>query len=132
MRPLRLARIAAEAEGLRLRHRARRAAIRAALAIIATAFLIGAVTFVHIAAWFWLRLSLEGQQVALTLAAADLVLAVLLGLLATRATPSQIEVEALAVRQRAVEGVTSAITWSTLAVQLLRIVGRLVSRSRSS
>ena len=58
MRTLRLARIAAEAEGLRLRHRAQRTAVRAASALIALAFLLGAVVFVHIAAWFWLRLVL--------------------------------------------------------------------------
>ena len=129
MRPLRLARIAAEAEALRLRHRARRTATRVALAIIATAFLIGAVAFVHIAAWFWLRHSWDEQYVALTLAGADLVVAALLAVLATRSTPSPIERDALAVRERALEGATAAITWSTLAIQLLRVLSRLVPRS---
>ena len=128
MRPLRLARIAAEAEALRLRHRARRAAIRAMLAVVATAFVIGAVAFLHIAVWSWLRKSWDAPYVALTLAAADLVVAVLLGLLAARAAPSQIELEALAVRERALEGATTAIAWSTLAVQLLRVLNRLLAR----
>jgi hypothetical protein len=132
MRPLRLARIAAEAEVLRLRHRARRTAVRATLAIIATAFLIAAVGFVHVAAWFWLRQSWDGKYVALTLAGADLVVAALLGVLAMRAAPSQIELEALAVRERALEGATAAITWSTIAVQSLRILNNLLARSRKS
>jgi hypothetical protein len=130
MHPLRLARIAAEAEGLRLRQLARRTAVQAVFGVIALAFLIGAVAFVHVAAWCWLRLSWEGQYAALILAGADLVLAVLLGLLATRSTPGKIELEALAVRQRALEGATTTLAWSTMALQVLRVVGNLVKRSR--
>lgn len=130
MRPLRLARIAAEAEVLRLRHRARRTAVRAMFAIVALAFLIGAVTFVHIAVWFWLRPTWEARYVALALAGVDLVVAALLGALAARSTPSPIELEALAVRERALEGATTAIAWSTLAVQLLRVLNSLLARSR--
>jgi hypothetical protein len=130
MRALRLARIAAEAEGVRLRHRAQRTGFRALLGIIATGFLFGTVVFAHVAGWFWLRLSLDGQYVALILAGADLVLAVVLGLLATRSAPSQVEMEALAVRQRALEGATASIAWSSLALQLLRVVGNLLSRPR--
>jgi hypothetical protein len=130
MRTLRLARIAAEAESVRLRHRTQRTVYRALLGIIAIGFLFGTVTFVHVAAWFWLRLSWDGQYVALILAGADLVLAVVLGLLATRSAPGQVEVEALAVRQRALDGARASIAWSTLAVQVLRVLGNLLSRSR--
>ena len=130
MRPLRLARIAAEAEGLRLRQRARRTAVQAVFCVVALAFLIGAVAFVHVAAWFWLRPSWEGQYAALMVAGADLLLAVLLGLLATRSSPGRVELEALAVRQRALEGVTTTLAWSTMALQVLRVVGSLVRRSR--
>jgi hypothetical protein len=130
MRPLRLARIAAEAEGLRLRQRVRRTAVQAVFGVIALAFLIGAVAFVHVAAWCWLRLSWEGQYAALMLAGADLLIAVLLGLLATRSSPSRIELEALAVRQRALEGATTTLAWSTMALQVLRVVGNLMKRPR--
>ena len=80
MRPLRLARIAAEAEGVRLRHRAQRTAVRVVFAMIALIFLAGTLVFLHIAAWFWLRQSWERQYAALILAGADLVLALLLAL----------------------------------------------------
>ena len=48
MRTLRLARIAAEAEGLRLRHVAQRTAGRAAAGIVALVFLTGAVAFAQV------------------------------------------------------------------------------------
>jgi len=130
MRTLRLARIAAEAEGVRLRRSAQRTAYRAVLTIVAIGFLFGTVTFAHVAAWFWLRLSWDGQYAALILAGADLVLAMVLVLLATRSAPGEVEMEALAVRQRALDGATASIAWSTLAVQGLRVLGNLLSRSR--
>jgi phage shock protein PspC (stress-responsive transcriptional regulator) len=130
MRPLRLARIAAEAEGVRLRHRAQRTAVRAAFAMIALVFVAGTLVFVHLAAWFWLRQSWDRQYAALILAGADLVLALLLVLLAMRSSPDQMELEALAVRQRALEGATASIAWSTLALQVLRVASNLLSRSR--
>src|SRR3954465_7980604 len=114
MRTLRLARIAAEAEGLRLRHRAKRSAIRVATALIALAFLGGTVAFGHLATWYWLRQSWQPQYVALTLAGADLLIALLLVLVASRSSPDRVELEALAVRQRAMEGAGASIAWSTL------------------
>ena len=130
MRTLRLARIAAEAEGLRLRHRVRRTAARAAAGCVALAFLLLAVMFAHIAVWCWLRLSFEARYVALMFAGADLVLAGVLGLLAARSSPDRVEVEALAVRQRAMEGAAASIAWSTLTVQVLRVLGDLLLRRR--
>jgi phage shock protein PspC (stress-responsive transcriptional regulator) len=130
MRPLRLARIAAEAEGVRLRHSAQRTVVRVVFAMIALIFLAGTLVFLHIAAWFWLRQSWEHQYAALILAGADLVLALLLAVVAMRSSPDRVELEALAVRQRALEGATASIAWSALAVQVLRLAGNLLSRSR--
>jgi hypothetical protein len=130
MRTLRLARIAAEAEGLRLRQRVQRTAIRIAFAIVATGFLAGAVVFAHISAWLWLRLYWESLHTALILTGVDLVLAALLALLAARSSPSRIEREALAVRRQAISRATSALAFSTLAAQLLRLLTSVVSRRR--
>jgi len=130
MRTLRLARIAAEAEGLRLRHRAKRTASRIMAGIIAMVFLFGTLVFAHIAAWYWLRQAWQQQYVALTLGGADLLIALLLVAVAARSSPDQTELEALAVRQRALEAVTASITFSTLAMQLLRIAGRMMARRR--
>jgi len=131
MRPLRLARIAAEAEGLRLRHAAQRTAIRAVLGLLALGFVFGAVTFCHVAAWYWLRQSWEGPAAALIMAGADLIVALLLGLLAARSRPSHVEIEALAVRRQALQSATSSLAFSALAAQLLRTGISMFRRARS-
>jgi hypothetical protein len=128
MRTLRLARIAAEAEGLRLRERARRTAVRVAFGMIAMVFMLGVLVFLHIAAWFWIRQSWEEQYAALTLAGADFVLALVLALLAARSQPSRVELDALAVRQRAMESAVSSIAISSLGLQLLRLALNLLRR----
>lgn len=130
MRTFRLARIAAEAEGLRLRQRAQRTAVRVAFGMVAMAFLIGAVIFVHIAAWFWIRVSWEHQNAALILAGADFVLAMVLAFLASRSAPGRVELEALAVRQRAVESAVGSIAVSSLMFQGLRLMTNMVRRPR--
>ena len=55
MRPLRLARLAAEAEGLRLRYAARRIGSRVLLGLIASGCLVGAAVLIHVAACFGVR-----------------------------------------------------------------------------
>jgi hypothetical protein len=131
MRTLRLARIAAEAEGLRLRERAQRTAVRAAFGMVAMIFVLGVLVFLHIAAWYWIRQSWQQEYAALILAGADLVLALVLAFMASRSAPSLVEVEALAVRQRAVESAMSSLAMSSLALQLLRLVMDLMRRPRS-
>lgn len=131
MRTFRLARVAADAELLRLRLRARRAAVRVILALVALGFLAGAAVFCHVALWFWLRNHWEPPQSALILAGIDVVLAVLLALLAARSTPSRTELEALDVRHRAVEGITASLAFSAIAMQLLRLATQFVRRPRA-
>src|SRR3954462_9183003 len=100
MRPIRLARIAAEAEGVRLRGLASRLAFRIAFALAASLFSIGAIVFVHIAAWYWIRID-EGLSYLATagiLGGIDLLIAVILVALASRSGPSRVEREALDVR----------------------------------
>jgi hypothetical protein len=121
MRSLRLARIAAEAEGLRLRYGLKRAVVRAVLGLLALAFLLGALVLCHVAVWLWLRQAWEALPATLILAGGDVVLAVILALFAARSSPGRVEAEALAVRQRALEAATSGVALSTLAVPLLRL-----------
>jgi hypothetical protein len=128
MRALRLARIAAEAEGLRLRHGAQRTVVRAILGLVALAFLFGALVFGQIAAWYWLRMSWDRPAAALILGGAELVLAVMFGLLAARSSPGRIEVEARAVRRRALESATSSLAFSALVTQLGPLAFRLFRR----
>lgn len=130
MRTLRLARVAAEAEGLRLRYATRRSAVRAVLGLIALGLLFGALVFCHIAAWYWLRMSFDRPAAALIIAGAELVLAAFLAMLAARSSPGRLEAEALAVRQRALEGATSSLAFSSLITQLLSLAIRLLRRRR--
>ena len=131
LRPLRLARIAAEAEGLRLRYIARRTAIRAVMGLIALVFVCGALAFFHVAFWFWLRRHFESPATSLIVAGADLLVALVCGLLAARSSPSRMEREALDVRRRALENATSTLAYSTLAAQALRLGANMVRRARS-
>jgi hypothetical protein len=90
--------------------------------------------------WHWsrsaswparLRHYFEPPQSALILAGIDVALAVLLALLAARSTPSRAELEALAVRHRAVEGITASLAFSAIAMQLLRLATQFVRRPRA-
>ena len=84
MRTLRLVRLAAEAEGVRLREQARRTLVRAMLGMVALGFLATALVFAHVAVWYWLRQYWTETDTALVIAAADLVIAALLAVLAAR------------------------------------------------
>jgi hypothetical protein len=131
MRTFSLVRVAADAELLRLRLRARRGAVRAVLALVALGFLAGAAVFCHLALWYWLRHHFEPPQSALILAGIDIALAVILALLAARSTPSRTELEALDVRHRAVEGITASLAFSAIAMQLFRLATQFVRRPRA-
>ena len=128
MRTLRLARIALEAEGLRLRHRARRGAVRVALLAIACGFLMAAAGFGHAAVWLWLRLHWDPPQAAALMVGGDIVLATFFALLAARSSASAVEREALAVRRRAIESAVGTYAFSALALQAFGLIGRLLRR----
>jgi hypothetical protein len=132
LRPLRLARIAAEAEGLRLRYVAQRQVTRVILGVIALIFLLAALGFFHFALWFWLRRHFESLATSLIVAGADLLIALIFGLFAARSSPGRLEREALEIRRKALENATSALTYSTLAAQALRVGVNMFRRGRSS
>ncbi len=120
MLPFRLVRIALEAEALRLSHLVRRMAIRVLLACVALALLLGALAFAHVAIWVWLSQSLPTLDVALIFAGADLLLAVVFGVMASRSTPAKVELEALAVRRRALDDAAGSLTLTAMLVRLAR------------
>src|SRR5208283_4725133 len=124
MRPVRLARIAAQAEGVRLRGWLTRVVSRLFLAIVAFLFGLGAVVLGHIAAWYEIRTGLDQTFLAATgiVGGADLFIAVILGLLASRSSPSRVELEALDVRRKAVQGLTSTLSLTRLLIPILRLV----------
>ncbi|MGA3401897.1 MAG: hypothetical protein ABSC95_22005 [Acetobacteraceae bacterium] len=130
MRTLRLARIAAEAEGLRLRRQMQRTAVRLAIGLIGLMFLGWALAFAHVAAWFWLRESVGWgtSGAAAAIAGVDLVIAAFLVLLMVRSSPGRVEMEALQVRQRALESAVSSFALATVLVPMLRLVVNLLRR----
>jgi hypothetical protein len=130
MRTLRLARIAAEAEGLRLRRQARRTAVRVAVGVIALIFLGWALAFAHVAAWYWLREGVGWAQpaTAMAITGADLVIAAFLALFAARSSPGRVEMDALQVRQRALESATSGFALTTMLVPAVRLALNVLRR----
>jgi hypothetical protein len=124
MRPVRLVRIAAEAEGVRLRGMATRIATRVVFAVIGLIFLLGVMVFAHVAAWVEIRAAadLSPLSTAGVLAGVDLVLAIILLFLASRSSPSRVEVEALEVRRKAIAGLSSAMSVTQMVIPVLRIV----------
>jgi hypothetical protein len=86
--------------------------------------------FLQVAAWYWLRMSWDRPAAALILAGTEIVVAGILGLLAGRSSPGRLEIEALAVRNRALEGASSSLAFSALATQMLRLALDLFRRAR--
>ena len=119
MLPFSLGKVALEAEGLRLRHMAKRLVVRVVLGYFALGMVFGAVTFLHVAGWFWLRDYLRPAPVALIFTGIDLLLGLILGVLAVRSSPGRGEREALAIRRRALEDIAAQMTVSALAMQLV-------------
>jgi hypothetical protein len=130
VRSAQFARIAAEAEGVRLRRLVRRMVLRAVLGVIALLFLLGAIVFAHIAVWYWLRVG-WGQNfpaAAGILGGADVLVAIILGFAAMRSSPSRVELEALEVRRRAITAIGGTFSTAGLVIAVLRIVANLRRR----
>ncbi|MFL5285061.1 MAG: hypothetical protein ACJ8AW_29830 [Rhodopila sp.] len=130
LRPVRLARIAAEAEGVRLRGFAARIATRAAFAAVALVFLLAVLVFVHVAAWYAL-FSIAGLSFLAStgiVGGVDLLLAIILGLVARSSRPTEVEAEALDVRRRAVQGLPSTLSASQLMLPVLQAAANVRQR----
>ncbi len=109
-----------------------RIATRAIFAVVASIFVLGALTFGHIAAWYGIRVGLE-QSFLVTagiLGGVDLLVAVTLLVLASRSSPSRTETEALEVRRRALEGIGSALSLTQMVLPVLRLASGLRRRRR--
>ncbi|MGH7154818.1 MAG: hypothetical protein ACREF3_12900 [Acetobacteraceae bacterium] len=130
MRSLRLAYIALQAEALRLRRFTRRNITRLILAAIALPFLLAAFGFFEAAFWSWLSRHLVPELAAVAIAGANLLVAGLFLILAARSSESRVEIEALKVRQRALEDATRQLTIATLVVPVARLVLDQLRRSK--
>lgn len=133
MRAYRLAHVAVEAEAIRWKSMAIRMATRVAFGLIAALFLLGVLIFVHIAAWSWLRGSFAFSAIGTAgiLGGVDLLIAIILGVLAMRSSPSRSEQEALELRRRAVQNIGTALSVSQMAIPALRLVNTMLRRTRN-
>jgi hypothetical protein len=129
-RTLRLARLAVEAEGLRLKRQLRRLAIRASLGGIALVFLVSALACIHFAAWLALARVMPPAWAAMVLAGSDMVIALILAAVARSDLPDQVENEAMAARQAAVRTLSGQIATTVLISRSIRLARHLFRRGR--
>lgn len=133
MRPVRLAQIAAQAEGLRWRRRARRIVSQIILAILALPFLLAAFGFLEAAFWSYVARHFQPEEAALIVMGGNLlVVVILLGLSATRGGDDRVSLEALEVRRRALENVQRSVTLATMAGPIAGFVLSQLRRRRRS
>jgi hypothetical protein len=114
MRPVNMAKIAAEAEIIRLQAMLKRQGIRAAFGALAAIFALAALVLLNILIWQLLRLYMQPIYATLILLVINLAIAAAFGVLAMRSTPSQTEQDALEVRQRAVRELQGSLALSAL------------------
>jgi hypothetical protein len=123
MRTLQLAKVAAQAEGLRLRSLAERQVRRAACGVIAFVFLISFLVAGHVAIGMSLAERFTPVESVLIVGAGDLVITLLLGAMAAFSSPGKIERAALEVRQRARAEIQASLTVPVLLGSAARTVG---------
>lgn len=123
MSPIRLVRVAAEAESLRLRAMVGRFVRRIVFGVVALVFLLAVLVFVHIIGFHALTESAQFSfyVACLIVGGVDLLLALIFLMLAGQSKPSASEQEAYAVRQQALDGMRRFGTYSQLALPALRM-----------
>jgi hypothetical protein len=114
MRAGNLAKIATEAEILRIKHMLRRQGMRAAFGVVALVFLVAVLAIANVAIWQVVRMYLSPINTTLALLGLNLLLAIIFGVLAARSSPGQTEREALAIRQRALGEARSSLALGAL------------------
>lgn len=128
MRAVELAKVAANAEALRLRQLASRQSMRAAYGGVAAVFGIGVLVLLHVVAYHLLVPSVSPLVASLILLAFDLVVAGVCGLKALKSVPGAVEEEALAIRKQALLDMRGAVTATSLAGEAMGLAFR---RSRA-
>jgi hypothetical protein len=119
----RLLRLAAQAEGLRWRRTGRGYAIQAGLAAGAVVFALLLLLMLHMAAFAWLAEHQGPVAASLIVAGADLVLALVLGWLASHRGEDFVAVEAARVRDDALRQVGDQAARAAVVLPLLRSGG---------
>jgi hypothetical protein len=101
-----------------------RIAVRVVLGMIALLFVVGVLVFAHVAALYWIQLDLGQSYLATVgiLGGVDLLVAIIMGLVASRSRPGRMEREALEIRRGAIEALGNVFTMAQLASPVLRLV----------
>ncbi len=115
MRAVELAKVAANAEALRLREMASRQSMRAAYGGAAAVFGIGVLVLLHVVAYNMMVPNISPLVASLILLAFDLIVAAVCGLKALKSMPGAVELEALAIRKQAVHDMRGSVTLMSLA-----------------
>jgi hypothetical protein len=126
VRALRLASVAFEAERARLGLRVQREIRRVILFVAAGVMALAGFAMLHVIAWVLLDPGLSPIWRAVVIFAVDIVLAGILGFVASRNTPSRAEIEALSIRRTALVEARNGIGFSMIPI----IFGMLRNRRR--
>ncbi len=114
MRAANLAKVAAQAELLRIQYMLKRQGMRVALGLIAAIFLLAVITFANVAGWQVASMYVAPIYATLIMLGMNLLLSVIFGILGIRSAPSRGERDALQVRQQALQEARSALTISAI------------------
>jgi hypothetical protein len=130
-RSLRLTQVAVQAELLRLRRMLQRSVTRLVMVLIAVPFLLATFGFLETALWTWLSRIMLAPFAALVQAGVNIVVAAVFLIMAAVSSESRVEIEALQVRQRALEDAGRQMRTAALLGPALGIVLEQLRRSRS-
>jgi hypothetical protein len=130
MRTLRLARVAAEAERLRIKRLIRRLAIRAALGAVAALFGIAALVSLHVLVWLAIRRGVGPIGTSAILVGVDVVLALIFFVLAGQGREDRVEAEARQLRNQAVAGIRQTASLAAMVASVASAAGRSRSVAR--
>ena len=121
MLTIELVKAAAQAEKIRLKALSRREARRAVMALVAAVFAVMAVVSLHGVAFILLDPQIGPLYAVLVLLGADIVIAIVFGVIAASSRPSKIEREAVLIRRQAL-GQAKQRLLSDLAMPVLGVV----------
>ncbi len=124
IKPLRLANVAAKAQGIVLRQQLASIARRAAFGVVAATFALGALVIVHIMSFMALRQYGQFQPIPASaiLLVVDLVFAAIFGIMASSAKADPILQEAIRMRDQSLDQARQSLTLASMAAPLTRLV----------
>lgn len=124
IRPLRLVRVAAKAQGLALRRQVAGAIRRAVLGAIAALFALGALIILHIIGYLALGkyAHFEPIPAAAIVLGVDVVIAAIFGALANSSATDPVLQEALRMRDDSLEQARQSLTLASMAAPLTRLL----------